>query len=74
MYSAYAREALAVDNVVSRVWRVYLLGYKCFSIFTDHAALTHLLKQPNDKLIDRQVHRVERLIPFAQRICIIYRT
>ena len=28
-YSAYDREALAVFKVVSRVWRVDLVGYKC---------------------------------------------
>ena len=55
-YSAYDREALAVVEAVSRVWRVYLLGCKHFSIVTDHATLTRLLKQPSDKLTDRQVH------------------
>ena len=54
-YSAYDREELAVVEAVSRVWRVYLLGCKIFSFFTDHATLTHLIKQPSDKLIDRQV-------------------
>jgi hypothetical protein len=42
-YSAYDREALAVVEVLSRVWRVYLLGYKRFSVVIDHATLTHLL-------------------------------
>ena len=27
-----------------------------FSVVTDHTTLTHFLKQPSDKLIDRQVH------------------
>jgi len=72
-YSAYGREALNVVGVVSRVWRVYLLGCKRFSIVTDHATLTYLLKQPNDKLTDRQVHRVERAMPFAQCMSMIYR-
>ena len=45
---------------------------KCICI--DHATLlTHLLKQPSDKLTDRQVHWVERLMPFAQNISILYR-
>jgi hypothetical protein len=72
-YSAYDREALDVVEAVSRVWRVYLLGCKCFSFVTDHATLTHLLKQSSDKLTDRQVHRVERLMPFAQNMSILYR-
>ena len=40
-YSAYDREALAVVEAVSRVWRVYLLGCKHFSVVIDHATLTH---------------------------------
>ena len=72
-YSAYDREALAVVEAVSRVWRIYLLGCKSFSVVTDHATLTHLLKQSSDKLTDRQVHWVERLMPFAQCMSILYR-
>jgi hypothetical protein len=52
-HSAHDREALAVVQAVSRAWRVYLLGCKRFSVVTDHATLTHLLKQPSDKLGDR---------------------
>jgi hypothetical protein len=59
-YSAYDRESLAVVEVVSRVWKVFILGCKHFSMFTDHATLTHFLKQTSDKLTDRQVHWVER--------------
>ena len=55
-YSAYDKEALAIVEAVSRVWRVYLLGCKSFSVITDHATLVHLLKQSSDKLIDRQSH------------------
>jgi len=55
-YSAYDREALVDVEDVSRVWRVYLLGCKRFKDFIDHAILTHLSKQPSDKLTDRQVH------------------
>ncbi len=40
---------------------------------TDHATLTHLLKKTSDKLTDRQVHWVERLMPFAHYMSIIYR-
>jgi hypothetical protein len=72
-YSAYDREALAVVEVVSRVWKVYLLGCKHFSVVTDHATLTHLLKQTSDKLIDRQVHWAERRMPFAHCMSSIYR-
>jgi hypothetical protein len=72
-YSAYDREALAIVEVVCRVWRVYSLGCKRFSIVNDYATLTNLLRQPNDKLIDRQVHWVGRLMPFAQCMSILYR-
>jgi hypothetical protein len=72
-YSAYDREALAVVETVSHVWRMYLLGCKHFSVGTDHATLTHLLKQSSDKLTDRQVHWVERLMPFAHCMRILYR-
>ena len=47
-YSAYDREALAIVEAVSRVWRMYLLGSKCFSVITDHATLVHLLKQSSE--------------------------
>jgi len=36
-YSAYDREALAVVEAVSRVWRVYLVGCKFFWVVTNHA-------------------------------------
>ena len=72
MYSAYAREALDVVEAVSRVWRVYLLGCKLFLVVTDHATLAHLLKQPSDKLTDRQIHWVERQMPFAICMSILY--
>jgi hypothetical protein len=44
IYSAHDCEALAVVEAVSRVWRVYLLGCKRFSVVTYHAILTHLIK------------------------------
>ncbi len=59
--------------VEARVWKVYLLGCKHFSVVTDHATLTRLLKQSSDALTDRQVHWVERLMPFAHCMSIIYR-
>jgi hypothetical protein len=71
-YSAYDREALAVVEAVSHVWKVYLLGCKHFSVVIDHATLTHLLKQTSERLTDRQVHWVERLMPFARCMSIIY--
>ena len=43
------------------------------SVFTNHATLTHLFKQPRDKPTDRQVHWVKRLIPFAHCMSILYR-
>ncbi len=72
--SAYDREALAVVDAVSRIWKVYLLGCKYFSAVTYHETLTHLSKQGSDKITDHQVHRVERLMLFAQCTSILYRT
>ena len=40
---------------------------------TDHATLTRLLKQLSDKLTDRQVHWVERLMLFAHCMSILCR-
>ena len=71
-YSAYGREALAVVDVVSHVWRVYLFGCKSFLVFTNNATLTHLLKQPSDAIIDQQVHWFERLMHYAQCTSILY--
>ena len=72
-YSSYDREALAIDEAVSRVRGVYLLGCKHFSVVTDHSTLTHSLQQTSDKLIDRQIHWVERMMLFAHYMSIIYR-
>jgi hypothetical protein len=72
-YSAYGREALAVVEVVYRVWKVYLFGCKYFSVVIDHATITHVLKQTSDKLTDRQVNWVERLMPFAHCMIILHR-
>ena len=58
---------------MSRVWRVHLIECKHFLAVIDHATLTRLLKQSSDKLTDRQVHWVERLIPFAHCMSILYR-
>ena len=55
-YSAYDKEALAIVEAVFIVWRMYLLGCKCFSVVTNHVTLVHLLKQPSDKLTYRQTH------------------
>ena len=55
-YSAYDREALIVVEAVSRVWRVCLLGCKRFSVVTNHATLTRILKQQIHKLTDRHGH------------------
>ena len=72
-YSAYDKEALAIVEVVSQVWRVYSLGCKCFSMITDHATLVHLLQQSRDKLTDRQSHWVEKLMPYANEMRILYK-
>ena len=73
-YCACDREALAVVETVSRVWRVYLLEYSRFTVVIDHVTLTHLWKLPiSDTLLDRQVHWVKRLMPLAQCMSILYR-
>ena len=72
-YSAYDEEALDMVEVVSIVWRMYLLGCKCFSVTTDHATLVHLLKQSSDKLLDRQTHWVDKLMPYANLMRILYK-
>jgi hypothetical protein len=61
-------------EAISRVWRMHLLGWKCFLVVTNHATLVHLLKQPSDKLMDRQrTHWVEKLMPYANIMRILYR-
>ena len=72
-YSAYDKEALAIVESVTRAWRVYLEGCQSFSVVTDHATLQHLLKQSSDKLTPRQSRYVERLMPFAGYMSILYR-
>jgi hypothetical protein len=42
-------------------------------VITDHATLVHLLKQSSDKLTDRQSHWVEKLMPYANEMRILYR-
>jgi hypothetical protein len=41
-------------------------------VITTHATLVHLLKQSSDKLTDRQTHWVERLLPYANLMRILY--
>jgi hypothetical protein len=73
-YNAYDKEALAIVDVVSRVWRVYLLGCKCFSVVTDHVTLVDLLiKQSSGKLTYWQSHWVEKLMPYANAMRILYK-
>ena len=59
-------------EAVSRVWRMYFLGCKCFSAVPNHATLVHLLKQSSDKLIDKQTHWVDKLMPYANLMRILY--
>jgi hypothetical protein len=73
-YIVYDKEALAMVEVVSRVWRIYLLGCKCSSVVTDHATIVHLLKQSSDKWTDRQTHWLEKIMPHANLMRIFYRT
>ncbi len=72
-YNAYDKEALAIVETVSRIWKMNLLGCKRFSLVIDHATLVHLLKQPSDKLTDRKSHWVEKLLPYAYFMRIIYK-
>ena len=72
-YSAYDKEALVVVESVTRHWRMYLEGCKSFSVVTDHSTLTHLLTQSSADLTKRQAHFVERLMPFAGYMNILYR-
>ncbi len=72
-YNAYDKDALAIVEAVSRVGRVYLLGCKCFSVITDHATLVHQLKQSSDKLTNRQSHWVEKLMPYANAMRVLYK-
>jgi len=51
---------------------MYLLGCKCFSLVMDHATLVHLLKQSSDKLTDRRTHWVDKLMPYANLMRILY--
>ena len=62
-YSAYDKEALVMVEAVSRIWRMYMLGSKCFSMVTDHATLVHILKQSSDKLTDMHAYWVEKPMP-----------
>jgi hypothetical protein len=50
---------------VSRFWKMYLLGCKCFELVTEHAIFVHLLKHLSDKLKDRHPHWAEKIIPYA---------
>ena len=68
----YEREALVVVDSMSRVWMVHFINCKCFSVVIDHAALTHLLKQPIDMPTYQQVHCVEPPVLFAQCASILY--
>jgi len=71
MYIAYDKEALAIVEAVSRVWRVYLLGCNCFSAITNHVTLVYLLEQSSDKLTYRQSHWVEKFMPYANAMRIL---
>ena len=50
-----------------------MLGCKYFSVVIDHAPLVHLIKQSSDKLTDRQTHKVEKLMPDANMMRILYK-
>ncbi len=58
---------------VTRVYRMYLLGCKGFLVVTDYATLVHLLKQPSNRLTYRQTRWVEKLMPYANLMRILYR-
>ena len=71
-YSAYDKESLAVVESVTRHWRMYLKGCKSFFVVTDHSTVTHLLARSSADLTERQAHFVERLMPFAGYMAILY--
>jgi hypothetical protein len=52
---------------------MYLLDGKCFSVVTYHATLVLLLKQSSKKLTDRQTHWVEKWMPYANLMRILYK-
>ena len=52
---------------------MYLDGARSISVVTDHATLTHLLKQPSLNLTKRQARYVEQLMPYAGYIKLLYR-
>ena len=62
-------------TLMHRVWRAYLLlGCKCFSfVIIYHATRLSLLKQPIAKMANRQIHWVERLMPFVDCMSVQYR-
>lgn len=72
-YSAYDLEALCAVEAVTRVWRMYLDGARSITVVTDHATLTHLLKQSSTDLTKRQAHFVEKLMPYTGTMTIVYR-
>ncbi len=72
-YIAYDGKALARLKGVSRVWRVYLIGSKCFSVVIDYATLVHLIKQSSRKLTDRQTLWVKKLMPYANIMRIFHK-
>jgi hypothetical protein len=41
-------------------------------VVTNHATLAHLLKQSSEKLTDRRTHKVEKLMPYAYIMRILY--
>jgi len=72
-YSAYDKEALAVVEAITRAFRTYVDGCRSFSVVTDHATLTHLMSMPSTNLTKRQVRWVEKLMPYANYMRIVYR-
>jgi len=71
-YIAYDCEALVVIRTLSPASIIFLIGCKCFSVVIDHATFNSWLKQPNDRLANRQVHYVEPLMSFPQCTSILY--
>ena len=58
-------------EALSRVWRVYVLGCKCFYVVADHASLVYLLKQSSDELIDSKTYRDEKVMSYANLMRIL---
>ena len=59
-YSILDKEWLAILEVVTRVWRHWLVGLQ-FEVHTDHAPLVQILTKKAEDLTARQLRWLERM-------------